>query len=184
MTEISCFHNHYNREPVNFLFYKYEKFVRIVLNEKSIILSIDELVLFEDLFDYYLISLLLTEDVHKISYYYEGNTKHYGISTMRYWKNLYLTKSYENIKIEKPRLINSLEPKRSTSSKKIRKFMKQFNSYMNEKLSYPIDIINQYYMIQTRDIIEYIEYEKNIEILLNIRHKFGYDIYSSIRKFL
>jgi hypothetical protein len=171
------------------MFYKYEKYIRIVLNEKSIVFTISQLVLYIDLFNYYLISLLLTKNIYKISnmkqlYLINFNEDIYEISTMRYWKKLYLTDYYDDIYIEKPRLINSLEPKRSTSSKKIRKFMKQFNKYVHERLTNPADIINEYYMIQTRDIPKLFEYEKNIEILSNIRHTFGYDVYSYIRKFL
>ena len=103
---------------------------------------------------------------------------------MRYWKDIRLLDTYQIIKIEKPKLIKSQEPKRSTSSKKIRKFMRNFELYKNEVIKNPIDIFNEFYMNETQDIYRNYEYEKKIEILLNIRHTFGYDIYSSIRKFL
>jgi hypothetical protein len=186
MTEISCFNHHNLSDPVTFIFYKYEKYIRICLNNKTIILSLSQLAFYKDLFNYYLISLLVTEDTKKIIVYkyYSENKTYQGIYTMRYWKDIRLLDTYQIIKIEKPKLIKSQEPKRSTSSKKIRKFMRNFELYKNEVIKNPIDIFNEFYMNETQDIYRNYEYEKKIEILLNIRHTFGYDIYSSIRKFL
>lgn len=195
MPSISCFYTHYNTDPINFIFVKYENFIKIFLNEKSIIMSIQHLISNHELFKIYLISLLLTEDTSKISIDIENYRNKYGVSTISYWKNISLTSEYNIIFLEKSphkNPLNSVEPKRSTSFKKINKFMRKFNKYYDEEYIASFgDILNEYYSLNTIDIIYYIrgirqlvEYEKKIEILSAIKHNYGWDIYSNIIKFM
>lgn len=153
MVSVSCFYIHYNREPLNFIFIKYEKFIKILLNNKSIILSINELISYRELFNIYIISLLLTEDTSKINSEIIDKKKYYGISTIKYWKNIRLTSYYTTIFLERyshKNPLNTLEPKRSTSFKKINKFMKIFYEYYdNEYIINPIELINEYYFKET-----------------------------------
>ena len=141
MPSISCFYIHYNREPINIIFVKYENFIKIFLNEKSVILTIQQLLSIRELFQIYLISLLLTEDTSKISFDIEHYRNVYGVSTIRYWKNLHLTSTYNVVLLEKnphKNPLNANEPKRSTSLKKINKFLKKFDKYIDD--NYIVDV--------------------------------------------
>ena len=104
-------------------------------SQKSVILTNKQLVSSLELFKIYILSLLLTEDTSKISTDVEHYRTIYGVSTMRYWKYLRLTLHYELVLLEKSPYKNPLkakEPKRSTSLKKINKFMKKFYKFVNE----------------------------------------------------
>lgn len=190
MTSISCFYVHYNRDPINIIFVKYENFIKIFMNEKSVIMTIKHLTSIRSLFKIYLLSLLLTKDTSKISIDIENYRNIYGVSTLRYWKNLRLTNEYNIVFLEKSRHKNPLnanEPKRSTSLKKINKFMKRFNNYYDEKYITDVEkIFNEYYLMETSTMFNYfqryIEHEKKIEMLSVILHNYGRDVYSAVQK--
>jgi len=192
MPSISCFYIHYNREPINIIFVKYENFIKIFLNEKSVILTIQQLLSIRELFQIYLISLLLTEDTSKISFDIEHYRNVYGVSTIRYWKNLHLTSTYNVVLLEKnphKNPLNANEPKRSTSLKKINKFLKKFDKYIDDNYIVDVErIFNEYYSMETSSIFNYfqryIEHEKKIEMLSVILHNYGKDVYSAVRKHL
>jgi hypothetical protein len=153
-------------------------------------MSIKHLISIRELFKIYLISLVLTEDISKISIDIEHYRNIYGVSTIRYWKNINLTSDYQIVYLEKSRYknpLNSIEPKRSTSLKKINKFMKKFFKYYDEE--YIIDvgnIFNEYYGMVSIPIFKYfqnyIEHEKKIEMLSVILHNYGRDVYSAVQK--
>jgi len=190
MASISCFYVHYNRDPINIIFVKYQNFIKIYLNDKSVILTIQQLVSIQNLFQIYLISLLLTEDTSTISIDIENYRNIYGVSAIRYWKNISLMNNYEVIMLEKSPYknpLNSNEPKRSTSLKKINKFLKKFNKYYDEKYIMNVDkIFNEYYRMETTQMFNYfqryIEHEKKIEMLSVILHNYGRDVYSAVQK--
>ncbi len=192
MPTISCIYVHYNREPLNITFIKFNNFIKVIFNNKSVILTFSQLMYYREFFEYYLISLLLTKDSTKIDVEIVDNKPVYGVSTIRYWKNLYLTNDYKVIPLEKSshrNPLNAAEPKRSTSINKIYKFMKKFYIYYNnDHIIYPVDLLNEYYFMESTDIIEYfnryIEYNKKIEMLAVILHNYGRDVYNSVRKFL
>jgi hypothetical protein len=192
MPSISCFYVHYNRDPINIIFVKYENFIKIFLNEKSVILTIQQLLSVRELFQIYLLSLLLTEDTSKISFDIEHYRNVYGVSTIRYWKNLYLTSTYNVVMLEKnphKNPLNSNEPKRSTSLKKINKFLKKFDKYIDDNHIVDVErIFNEYYSMETSSIFSYfrryIEHEKKIEMLSVVLHNYGKDVYSAVRKHL
>ena len=189
MVSISCYYNHYNRDPVNFTFIKYEKYVKVIINETAIIITIEQLANNTKLFQIYILSLLCTEDTSMVGKIYGK----YVAYSQWYWKNLYFTSYYNltelyksNINRPKNPLI-SQEPKRISSGKKIRKFTKVFDSYLS-KIKDPIVLINEYYLIESTDLTEsinkYIQYEAKINILSRIFHKYGRDIYSSIKIYI
>lgn len=192
MTTISCFYIHYNIEPINIIFVKYENFIKVYLNQKSVILTNKQLVSSLELFKIYILSLLLTEDTSKSSTDVEHYRTIYGVSTMRYWKYLRLTLHYELVLLEKSPYKNPLkakEPKRSTSLKKINKFMKKFYKFVNEDFIKDFELIfNEYFLYETSKMFNYfqryIEHEKKIEMLSVIRHKYGIDVYRSVRNWL
>jgi hypothetical protein len=162
------------------------------LNEKSVILTIQQLLSIRELFQIYLISLLLTEDTSKISFDIEHYRNVYGVSTIRYWKNLHLTSTYNVVLLEKnphKNPLNANEPKRSTSLKKINKFLKKFDKYIDDNYIVDVErIFNEYYSMETSSIFNYfqryIEHEKKIEMLSVILHNYGKDVYSAVRKHL
>lgn len=189
MTSISCFYVHFNRDPINIIFVKYENFIKIFLNDKSVILTIQQLIYIKNLFKIYLLSLLLTEDTSKISFDVEHYRNIYGVSALKYWKNLRLTTQYDIVFLEKSRHKNPLnanEPKRSTSLKKIHKFMRMFNNYYDNHIRDVETIFNEYYEMMSLPIFNYfqryMEHEKKIEMLSVILHNYGRDVYSAVQK--
>jgi hypothetical protein len=191
MTSISCFYVHYNRDPINIIFVKYQNFFKIFLNDKSIILTYQQLVYYRELFQIYLLSLLLTEDTSKISVDVENYKNVYGVSTIKYWKHLHLTSLYNVILLEKSphkNPLNASEPKRSTSLKKINKFMKKFDRYYYEYIMDVDKIFLEYYEMESSQMFNYfqryIQHEKKIEMLSVVLHNYGKDVYNSVMKHL
>jgi hypothetical protein len=195
MVEISCFYNHFNTEPISIIFIKFECFIQVILNNKAIILTNLELVSNNRLFQLFKLSLLCTEDTSYILSYYINDNLVHGISTQWYWKNMGFTDYYGVVELKynyKRNLFNKQEPKRASSPKKIRKFMKLFNSfYIIDKMKAPNQLIREYYSFELLDLCEYfkhyIEYNKNnkqIQLLTSILHNYGRDIYHSIRQHL
>ena len=190
---ISCFYTGYNRAPVNITFIKFENFVKIIFNDRAVILTNKQLVDNFEVFQAYVMSLLLTEDTTKIGKLVIDNTLYYGISTRRYWKSLYLTDSYTFISLQKSAHRNPLnckEPKRESSWKKYNKFMRLFYDSIDRSnyIIGPRDLIEEYYDTETADSIhyykKYMEYQIQTEILRAILHNYGYDIYASINQFV
>ena len=192
MPTISCFYINYNRDPINIIFIKYENFVKVIFNRRAVILTNNQLVSSEELFNTYLISLILTKDTSKIDRVNIDNKIYYGVSTMRYWKNVYLVMYHKIIFLQKFYHKNpfySKEPKRSTSMKKINKFMKSFYYlYKEGYIINPVFVFHEYYKNETIEISEFInrrvDYNNKIIILTNILHNYGYDVYYSIKKYL
>ena len=102
MVEISCFYIHYNCIPINFTFIKYEKFIKIILQKRDIIIRFENLKNHQLLFNFYILSLLCTKNTSKIDYIpdFYGNIV-YGISTEKIWKYLYFNGRYGLITLEK-----------------------------------------------------------------------------------
>jgi hypothetical protein len=194
MTTISCFYIHYNREPINFTFIRFQKYIKIVLNDKAIILELSRFAANKSLFQIYILSLLLTEDTNSISVYHtntESNENIYGVSTMWYWKYLHLVNDYRFVELEKQATrnpLNMLEPKRETSEKKIRKFDRHASRYFSKYIQSPIYVMSEYYTMETSDDAElcerYNSYSLKTTLLLCVNRRMGYDIYSQMRKIL
>ena len=190
MIEISCFYVHYNRCPINITFIKYDKFMKIILQNRTISIRIENIIEYQFLVDFYILSLLCTKDTSKIDY--EINNKgqvFYGVSTKRLWKCLYFMREYEIITLEKNFFKNPLlsqEPRRETGTKKIRKFMKEFYSYYDSNLLHdPHELLPIFISKTISDtrIEEIIKYEQMIYNLCCIKN-FNNDIYASIMNYM
>ena len=82
-----------------------------------------------------------------------------------------------------------MEPKRQSGDKKIRKFFKLFNFFIKKEIvKDPLIIIDEFITREGYEAIQYIEkyieYECRINILSNILHKYGRDVYDSVNKFM
>jgi len=188
MIEVSCFYMDYNYEPINFTFIKYEKFMKIILQKRKIVISFKNLLNHQILYKYYILSLITTEDTSKI--YSNDGFAIYGISTEKIWKYLYYDKGYDIVPLEKDYTRNPFktrEPIRETSIKKQKKLFKMMNSYYYDKklLCDPMIIMNNYLsiLILSTSVQKIIDYEKEIYLLCCIRG-FNKDIYSTIKKFI
>jgi hypothetical protein len=193
MVEVSCFYIHFKINSINFTFIKYEKFVKIIFQEKRIVMKIENLRNYQILFQFYLLSLLCTEDVSKIKAVNFRNKwrnmNDYAISTLKYWKYSSYCDVYDNITLEKSCTRNpflSQEPKRETTIKKLNKLLKMINNYYNKQtFRHPSYYINNFIIkkIAETNIENVIQYEKEIYLLSCIRG-LNRDIYSAIKKFM
>jgi len=179
MVEVSCvyFDYNYKQEPIIFTFIKYEKFIKIILQDRKIILEIKNLKNNKILFNLYILSILITNNISKNC----EISSFYGI-----YGDDFNFIEFEKIWIKNPFL--SQEPKRETSMKKQKKFIKMINNYYDYgDITDPIHIINifQQFLINkyTKEIKRIIEYENKIYLLSCIR-SFNKDIYSNIIKLI
>jgi hypothetical protein len=160
---------------------------RINLNGRIVVLNTEMLVSNHKLFQIYILSLLCTENTSKVDI---NEYNYYSISTQKYWKHLRFTNYYELTELLQWRKnpLKARKPIRVSSSKKIRKFEKEFNRYMSSRIKDPIDLLLEYYELELVDIMHYIkcniEYEDNIKKYALFLNEFGYDIYSSVEKHL
>jgi len=196
MPYISCFlYRLWFRLPYNLTFIKFDNFVKVVLNSKSIILSNEDLASNQRLFELFILSLLLTEDISTISsVIHENGRINYCVSTLNYsnGSRQLISDNYVPIPLEKSRTknpLNSREPKRASSEKKLRKFFKSFEIfYDNEMIKDPLFIYEEFFERELCGIIEYVEkvsrYETKINILSTILHNYGCDVYRSVNRFL
>jgi hypothetical protein len=191
---ISCYYLHYNRQPYNFTFIKFEKFVKVILNTRAVVMTIKQLVENAKLFKIYQLSLLLTNDTEQIFTSvdeFSGDVI-YGVMTVWYWKYLRLSGFEEFTALEKSRYKNpfkSCEPKRESSRKKYNKFLKLFNSEdVVNKMKDPDVVVLEFFQKESADIYDYfrryIEHEKKIEMLSVIMHNYGRDIYKCVKQFV
>jgi len=156
---ISCLYMSYNRDPANFTFIKYENFVKVIFNRRSVILSIKQFIENFELFQLYVISLLFTEDTSTIYEDVINDSVYYGIYTMT-CSNFKLANSYRIIYLEKSPHRNPLkskEPKRASSRKKYNKFMKYFlNCYSDESyIIHPLQLLYDYYACEAEEVVGY-----------------------------
>jgi hypothetical protein len=173
-------------------FIQFENYINVILNnnERSIILSNKQLAENKILFQIFILSLLCTKDTSNIDSNYIKKYKKviYTITTRTYWKNIYYKNEYDNIEILSKNPLNLQEPKRESSLKKNRKFMKLLNTYISVLRLNPINCIIDYYELESIEFAEYfrkyINYNKKIYLLSTILHNYGYDVYSNIRSFL
>ncbi len=142
---ISCFYMYIDiKRSINILFITFDNYIKVIFNRRSVILNNQQLISNYELFQIYLLSLILTEDTSKINNY----NNNYGINT-KIWEKFYLSSSYKFIMFEKlthKNPFNSNEPKRTTSSKKINKFMWIFNKSIVD--INPVSLFQEYYSIE------------------------------------
>lgn len=187
MVSISCFYNHYNRTPYNFTFIQFDKYVKVIINYRAIILTYDMLISNKKLFEFFILSLLCTKDTETISII----DNKYGVITQHYWKHLRFTDYYEYEILSKSyhrSPLNAKEPTRISSSKKIKKFNKLFNTYMSDRIDNPVKLIEEYISLEIGEYIDYFNrfnsYNSKITALSMVLHNYGTDIYSCIADYL
>ena len=196
MVFISCFYVHYNRNEVNFTFVRFEKFIKVILNDRSVILTNEQFVSNNKLFQIYILSLLCTEDsstiqMEQINIKRDRTVNSYGVLTKINWKLMYFTNDYRFIPLKKLFINNPLnmeEPKRATSMKKVRKFLKLLNGNIADLMDEPDKIINDFYRHESGEVIDYLEsyisYNVQTIALHSIIQKYGSDVLTSVSKFL
>lgn len=196
MVFISCFYVHYNRNEVNFTFVRFEKFIKVILNDRSVILTNEQFVSNNKLFQIYILSLLCTEDsstiqMEQINIKRDRTVNSYGVLTKINWKLMYFTNDYRFIPLKKLFINNPLnmeEPKRATSMKKVRKFLKLLNGNIADLMDEPDKIINDFYRHESEEVIDYLEsyisYNVQTIALHSIIQKYGSDVLTSVSKFL
>ena len=195
MPSISCFfHRLFFRPPYVLTFIQFEKFIKVSLNSKSIILTNAELVSNKRLFQIFILSLLLTKDTSKIDLVIDAcdGLHNYGVATMKHWGALKLPYCYDFIQLEKSSKknpLNASEPKRASGDKKCKKFFKSFHTfYENEMIKDTLIIFEEFFYVQMVDMFDYfdryIEHETKISTLSSIYHTYGRDVYSAVRKFM
>lgn len=146
---ISCFCMHFNNiKSINITFIKFDSYIKIIFNGRAVILNNQQLLSNYELFQIYLLSLILTENTSKIN----NNDNYYGV-VAKIWENFYLSSSYIFVLLEKTahkNPFNAKEPKRPTSSKKINKFMWIFNKWIKSININPINLFHQYCSIELK----------------------------------
>lgn len=144
MVEISCFYIYYEIEPVNFTFIKYDKFMKIILQDRMMVIAIEKLKDYKMLFQFYTLSLLTSEDIEKVSRV--GNA--YGVYTKQQWEDCFVYSDFKFTRFTKGFLKNPLcsqEPKRETSFKKQKKLLKVVDNYYgNKHITHPLKSIVGY----------------------------------------
>jgi len=187
MPEFSCFYKKNNITIMTrIIFIKFEKYFIIRLcNYKQIILSNETLMTIPKLFEIYVLSLLLTKDHSNLIKIMNG----YWMKTKFLWKQIKYLDMYNYVRFGNKNLLNKCQPKRETSNKKIKKFIKQFNYEF--RYDNPLEYINKFINYEIRKTDEELEKlqimvykDTTISILTGIRKKYGRDIYDVIRSHL
>jgi hypothetical protein len=194
---ISCFNYHWFDNSFKFIFIEFDNFFKVIVNNKMIVLTKQELTSNSRLFQVYLISLLLTEDTKNIVSFTLDKSYIYGIRSRWYVKTLdrfnMVLKDTENFtmisKLSNRNPLNASSPKRSSGAKKIRKVMKLINKfYADYNITDLSFIVTIFYRNETQLLVDYFEryiaHEKKIEMLSVILHNYGRDVYSAVNKFL
>ena len=193
MPSMSCFsYRLWSRVPYNFTFIKFEKFIKVIVNSRSIILRNDELASHQRLFQIFILSLLLTEDTSTVSYVTDKNEAKYGVETLRYWNKARIAHYYGFVQLEKyskRNPLNAMEPKRASGDKKVRKFFKLFSLfYENEMIKEPVIIADEFIAREGNEdfayMERYIKHECRVNMLSSILHKYGSDVYHSVNQFM
>ena len=94
---------------------------------KPIVLSYSSLISYPDLFQFYILSLLLTENTQKLDKYINLYINEFFIKTTVLFSIDDFMDDYSTICISNTNLLNKNEPLRQSSNKKINKFIKNFN---------------------------------------------------------
>jgi len=187
--DISCFYIHYNRNPRQISFIKFDNYFSVYLfnRHKPVIISNETLLLIPYLFQYYILSLLVTEKYEPFitKDEYDG-TSLLMLRLRTLWKGWDFNEGYDYVYCNVKNLLKKSQPKRQSSDKKIRKFIKMFNREFEifnsigliKKLIYS-DI--EYEKTKIDNII--IKYHKDdmISLLTAIKKLLGKDIYEIIR---
>ncbi len=190
---ISCFNFQKFLNSYKFMFIEFDDFFKVIINNKMVVLTKQDLTLNPRLFQIYLISLLLTEDTKTIK---KCMLNIYGTNSRWFSDDLTIEMNLEErvkltimTKLSNRNPLNASSPKRSSGPKKIRKFMKLLDKfYKSNKITNLSFILSIFYRNELQPSIDYLErffaHEKKIEILSSIFHKYGRDVYASVNRFL
>jgi len=186
MPEISCFYIHFNHSPRQIVFVKFDNYFSVRLDpSRPVIITLNTMSSIPYLFEMYMLSLLVTEDTQSVILMTEFRIiKTHMIRTKFLYKRRGFMEGYRYISVGKKNPLNKSEPKRESSDKKIRKFIKNFNREFDR--DDPIALITMFVEdeIENTNVNEILaEYYKNnrISLLTGIKKKFGRDIYDMIR---
>jgi len=151
MPAISCFfYRLFYRQPNNFIFIQFENYIKVILNSKSVILTYRELASDKQLYQIFILSLLLTNDTSSISSIISKNKKYYGVLTLKHCKKSCIGDYHEFVQLDKSNTknpLNAIEPKRRSSNKKVRKFFKFFDYIYENELVKDLIIIYEEFII-------------------------------------
>lgn len=141
MVRISSFYTVFNKIIHNFIFITYEKFIKIIYNKKSIIISLNNFIKQKKLFQIYFLSLTCTQNTNLVDvhiyltgeiqypeYVYGTYAKQFNVINNNFDENYSfnpLTKNY----LKNP--LKSNEPKRETSMRKQNKLFKNIRYDLN-----------------------------------------------------
>ena len=193
---MSCFNFQKFLNSYKFMFIEFDDFFKVIINKKMVVLTKQELTSNSRLFQIYLISLLLTEDIITVKKIMLNNSYIYGINSRWYSDNINIEMDLEErvkftimTKISKKNPLNASSPKRSSGPKKIRKFMKLIhNLYRSNNITDLSFIVTIFFRNETQLLFDYFEryiaHEKKIEMLSVILHNYGRDVYGVVNKFL
>jgi hypothetical protein len=188
MVEYSCLLSYFSNGKIRifFEFIKYDKFIKVIINRKTLIIKFENLKNHKLLFQYYIASLLCCFDYTEFS-----DEKDYllvsALSTVKKW-NVHILKFKKDIDYTFNKIYNSKEPTKETSIKKEIEFLNFLNFLCKIKLvSEPLILIKNftelYILFITKMEYDILYYENKIYLLSCIRG-INKDIYSNIRKFL
>ena len=123
---ISGYSLHFRRDEVNMIFVKYDNnLVKVYINDiKPVIITYEEIVNNPELFEYYMISVINTENIYKLD---KDEENKWCLSARIDNKRMFYTHYYDVIYSFKRNPLKQQEPKRISSEKKIKKFYKHFN---------------------------------------------------------
>jgi len=183
----------YLRTGLNLIvFTKFDNYFIVKHDRKNIItITPETLVSIPNLFKIYILSLLVTENTRNVVKIKTKNFNNIRYTLLIKYQNepMIFNDTYKNIFVGKRNPLNKLEPKRETSSKKINKFIKKFNSTF--EFNSPDSLIEKF--IESEIKIEQNEINKillkhynnnTISLLTGIKKKFGRDIYDKIKEYL
>lgn len=126
MTEVSCFYTSMRMDEILVVFVKFDNLITIHLYGcNKITIKFDMLVMIPKLYDLYILSLLLTEDSKKLTRT-DFNDRYY-LNVVSLYNFNYSYNNYLEIDIGNKNLLLKKSPKRETTSKKFKKFLKHLN---------------------------------------------------------
>ena len=152
MVQITCYYLINTIKPeedIKIIFIRYEKFFKIILDDRSIIVAIEDIAYSAHLYGYYILSVILTEKNTN-----DCKQKNYNIPVIYDMNLRYFKDNYNNVVLYKNPL-NSKEPTRNTSYKKINKFMKKMLHHLPTSPSKIIDdYIRQQFLMPYSEIYQ------------------------------
>lgn len=148
--EISCYAIHYSRWTSTLLFIRYDNVVEVSIDEsKCYIMNISEILNNEKLYQYYLLSLILSEDGLK----YDNDDEKFYLEVKVNWKRMHYN-SYDIVAEFSENPLLREKPIALSSLKRMKNFWKKFDEFVKDNYGssnfyYPhlpanLDILDDY----------------------------------------